>query len=132
MSDIVGLDHVQVAAPPGCEDAARRFYVELLGLEELPKPPLLESRGGVWFRAGVQELHVGVAEDFARATKAHPALRVASSAALGAVARRLQAGGVEIAWADPAEIPGTSRFHVHDPWGNRLELVARDEVSTNT
>ena len=132
MSDIVGLDHVQVAAPPGCEDEARRFYGALVGLEELPKPPLLASRGGVWFRAGVHELHVGIAENFAPATKAHPALHVTSTAALGAAARRLQAGGVEISWADPAEIPGTSRFHVHDPWGNRLELVARDEVGTNT
>jgi predicted enzyme related to lactoylglutathione lyase len=131
MSDIVGLDHVQVAAPPGCEGQARRFYGELVGLEELPKPPLLASRGGVWFRAGVHELHVGVAEDFAPATT-HPALHVASTAALGAAARRLQAGGVEITWADPAEIPGTSRFHVHDAWGNRLELVTRDEVGTNT
>jgi catechol 2,3-dioxygenase-like lactoylglutathione lyase family enzyme len=132
MSDIVGLDHVQVAAPPGCEEEARRFYGELVGLEELPKPPLLGSRGGVWFRVGVHELHVGVAEDFAPATKAHPALHVASVAALGAVSRRLQAGGVDVTWADPAEIPGTSRFHVNDPWGNRLELVARDEVDTNT
>jgi hypothetical protein len=23
---IVGLDHVQIAAPPGCEGDARRFY----------------------------------------------------------------------------------------------------------
>jgi hypothetical protein len=30
-----GLDHVQVAAPPGCEREARRFYGELLGLREL-------------------------------------------------------------------------------------------------
>ncbi len=130
MNEIVGLDHVQVAAPRGCEDEARRFYGSLVGLEELPKPPALAPRGGVWFRAGGRELHIGVAEDFAPATKAHPALRVASTAALRDVAARLEASGVEIRWADPAEIPGTSRFHVHDPWGNRLELVARDEPGT--
>src|SRR4051812_35183287 len=32
---IVGLDHVQVAAPPGCEGDARRFYGGLLGLAEV-------------------------------------------------------------------------------------------------
>jgi catechol 2,3-dioxygenase-like lactoylglutathione lyase family enzyme len=35
---IVGLDHVQVAAPAGCEDDARAFYGVLLGLEEIEKP----------------------------------------------------------------------------------------------
>ncbi len=58
---IVGIDHVQVAAPPGCEDDARRFYGELLGLEEIDEPPLMAARGGCWFRVGPQELHVGVA-----------------------------------------------------------------------
>ena len=33
-ADVTGLDHVQLAAPPGCEDAARRFYGELLGCPE--------------------------------------------------------------------------------------------------
>jgi catechol 2,3-dioxygenase-like lactoylglutathione lyase family enzyme len=28
---VATLDHVQVAAPPGCEAAARAFYGELLG-----------------------------------------------------------------------------------------------------
>ena len=69
--------------------------------------------------------------DFAPAAKAHPALRVASVDALEAVAARLASHGVQIAWADAREIPGTRRFHVHDPWGNRLEFVARDEVGTN-
>jgi catechol 2,3-dioxygenase-like lactoylglutathione lyase family enzyme len=125
MSEIVGLDHVQVAAPPGREAEARRFYGELLGLEEVPKPLRLAARGGVWFRAGRHELHVGVADPFVPAAKAHPALLAASTAALEAAAARLVAGGFDPAWADPDEIPGTVRFHVHDPWGNRVELVAR-------
>jgi catechol 2,3-dioxygenase-like lactoylglutathione lyase family enzyme len=122
---VVGLDHVQVAAPAGCEDEARRFYGSLLGLEELEKPPILAARGGVWFRLGAQELHVGVAEDFAPATKAHPALRVGSEEALREIASRLADARAEVAWADPDEIPGTTRFHVRDPFGNRLELVVR-------
>jgi catechol 2,3-dioxygenase-like lactoylglutathione lyase family enzyme len=121
---IVGLDHVQVAAPPGSEDAARDFYGRLLGLEEVPKPPRLAVRGGVWFRVGEQELHVGVAHDFVAATKAHPAFRVGSVEALVGLAERLIEAGVAVGWADPAEIPGSSRFFVTDPWGNRVELVA--------
>jgi len=121
---IVGIDHVQVAAPPGCEDAAREFYGRVLGLEELAKPSLLAARGGVWFRVGGQELHVGVADEFLAARKAHPALRVASVSALEALADRLTENGVEVSWADPSEIPGSARFFVADPWGNRIELVA--------
>ena len=59
---IIGIDHVQVAAPSGCEAAARAFYGDLLGLDELTKPEPLRARGGCWFRVGPQELHVGVEE----------------------------------------------------------------------
>lgn len=121
---IVALDHVQVAAPAGCEAAARRFYSSLLGLEEIAKPPLLAARGGVWFRVGAQELHVGVTDTFVAAHKAHPALRVSTPRELEELAGHLEAGGFAVRWSDPAEIPGTARFFVDDPWGNRLELVA--------
>jgi catechol 2,3-dioxygenase-like lactoylglutathione lyase family enzyme len=39
----VRLDHVQLAAPPGCEEAARAFYGALLGLPEIPKPAPMRS-----------------------------------------------------------------------------------------
>ena len=120
---VVGLDHVQVAAPPGCEDAARAFYGGLLGLVEIPKPPLLARRGGCWFTLGAHQLHVGVDEAYTVAAKAHPGIAVGSETALHELADRLEGAGVEVEWADPAEIEGTKRFHVRDPWGNRLELL---------
>jgi len=114
---IIGIDHVQVAAPAGCEAEARAFYGELLGLEELEKPEELRGRGGCWFQAGAQELHVGVEEPFAPGRKAHPGLVVSDLAAL---AERLRAVGIELVPDDT--IPGTPRLHVADPFGNRLEL----------
>jgi catechol 2,3-dioxygenase-like lactoylglutathione lyase family enzyme len=117
---IVGLDHVQIAAPKGCEAAARRFYGELLGLAEVPKPEPLRARGGVWFVVGAQQLHVGVEADFQAARKAHPAFRV-DAAALDELASRLQAAGTEVVW-DHA-LAGVRRFYVADPWGNRVELL---------
>ncbi len=117
---ITGLDHVQVAAPPECEAAARGFYGELLGLPELAKPPALVGRGGVWFACGAQQLHVGVADPFAAATKAHPALRV-TAGALEPLAERLRGAGHEVRW--DTEIAGTRRFFTADPFGNRLELL---------
>lgn len=114
---VTGIDHVQVAAPPGCEAEARAFYGTLLGLAELPKPEGLAARGGCWFRAGSQELHVGVEEPFSPARKAHPGL-VADD--LDALAERLAAEGIAVDWDEA--IPGTRRFHTADPFGNRLEL----------
>ena len=103
-----------MAAPPGCEDAAREFYGGLLGLVEVAKPEPLQARGGVWF----EQLHVGVEQDFAPARKAHPALRVDD---VDAVADRLAAAGRRVDWDDA--LPGVRRFYTADPWGNRVELL---------
>lgn len=111
---------MQVAAPAGCEDAARQFYGELLGLSELEKPEALRGRGGVWFSCGEHQLHVGVEPDFSPATKAHPALRVAPSD-LDRLANGLRGAGVEVHWDEA--IPEARRFYTADPWGNRLELI---------
>jgi len=112
---------VQVAAPSGGEAAARRFYGELLGLTEIDKPAALRARGGVWFGlGGGGQLHVGVAEPFVAAAKAHPGLRV-SPARLDELARHLAAGGATVAWDEA--LPGVRRFFTFDPWGNRLELL---------
>lgn len=116
----IGLDHVQVAAPAGGEDDARRFYGELLGMAELPKPEALRARGGVWFACGSHQVHVGIAEPFAPARKAHPALRVRAGE-LVRLAERLAASGCEVQWDDA--IPDTVRLFTSDPWGNRIELV---------
>jgi catechol 2,3-dioxygenase-like lactoylglutathione lyase family enzyme len=116
----IGLDHVQVAAPPGSEDDARRFYGELLGMAEITKPEPLRARGGAWFACGSHQLHVGIADPFAPATKAHPAILI-RAADLGLLAERLAAAGCAVQWDET--IPGTRRFFTADPWGNRIELV---------
>jgi catechol 2,3-dioxygenase-like lactoylglutathione lyase family enzyme len=116
----IGLDHVQVAAPAGSENDARRFYGELLGMAELRKPDGLRGRGGAWFACGEDQLHVGIAEPFAPATKAHPALRVRAGE-LEHLAERLVNAGCEVRWDDA--IIGVRRFFTADPWGNRIELV---------
>jgi catechol 2,3-dioxygenase-like lactoylglutathione lyase family enzyme len=121
---IEGVDHVQVAAPRGCEEPARWFFGDLLGLVELEKPDSLRGRGGVWFQAGVQQLHVGAEEPFSPARKAHPALRV-SPGCLDGLAIRLQSAGVPVNWDEALD--GVRRFYSDDPWGNRIEFMAPEE-----
>ncbi len=126
-AQVIGLDHVQVAAPVGCEKDARGFYGDQLGLPELEKPEALRGRGGVWFACGAQQLHVGVSDDFAPALKAHPALRVRRPD-LDLIAARLTAAGSTLQWDDA--IPSMRRFYASDPWGNRIELVARHPLGS--
>ncbi|HVY45449.1 MAG TPA: VOC family protein [Minicystis sp.] len=118
-----GIDHVQVAAPPGGEPAARAFYGELLGMAELAKPAALAARGGCWFSCGEAQIHVGVEKDFRAAKKAHPAIRLARAADLAALRARLEAAGAPVR-DDGEVVPGLVRFFGEDPFGNRLEFVA--------
>jgi catechol 2,3-dioxygenase-like lactoylglutathione lyase family enzyme len=119
--EIVRLDHVQLAMPPGreAEAEAEAFYAGLLGLTRRPKPEPMAARGGCWFESGAVALHLGVEEEFRPARKAHPALVVRELPALQAA---LQAAGVEVRPNPDAE-PGRGAY-VDDPFGNRIELIA--------
>ncbi|MEV6472943.1 VOC family protein [Streptomyces sp. NPDC051657] len=118
---LAAVDHVQLAAPPGSEDALRAFYAGALGMTEIRKPPVLAARGGCWFASGPVQLHLGVEEDFHPAKKAHPGLRVTG---IVAYAARLEAHGVPVEW--DGALPGHRRFYAHDPVGNRLEFLEPD------
>jgi len=118
--DFLGLDHVQLAAPEGCEPEARRFYGDLLGWPEIPKPEALRARGGVWFRCGVHQVHVGVQRDFVPAAKAHPAFEVLG---LERLREHLERRGVPTVPDEARQEEGTRRFYAPDPFGNRLEFL---------
>ena len=117
---LVCLDHVQIAAPPGCDEAARRFYGGVLGLEEIPQPPVLRGRASCWFQCGSQEIHIGIEEDFRPARKAHPAFVVTDIARL---MESLRERGLET--REDFSLTDRRRFFVFDPWGNRLEFLQR-------
>jgi catechol 2,3-dioxygenase-like lactoylglutathione lyase family enzyme len=112
------IDHVQLAMPGGEEEAARSFYRDLLGMREVPKPRELAARGGCWFESGTVKIHLGIERDFRPAKKAHPAL---NSNDYGGLIARLRAAGVEA--SEARDISGVRRCHIHDPFGNRIELI---------
>jgi catechol 2,3-dioxygenase-like lactoylglutathione lyase family enzyme len=115
---IEGLHHTQLACPSDAEDVLRAFYVGVLGMNEIAKPPALAARGGAWFRSGTAELHLGVEEPFAPARKAHPGLVVSE---LDELIARLRAAGAPVQ-PDP-NFPGFRRIYTTDPVGNRVELL---------
>jgi hypothetical protein len=116
---IVGLDHIQLAMPPGEESAIRDFCTGLLKLAEIEKPETLKPRGGVWFSlADGREVHYGVEKEFQPNRKAHPAFAVEE---LDALAIRLTEAKFSVTW-DDALLP-RRRFYSRDPFGNRLEFM---------
>jgi len=117
-SRLIGLHHVQLAMPPDEEEAAVKFYGAILGLEKVAKPADLSPRGGVWFRTGNLEVHLGVEDQFSPAVKAHPAFLVEGLETLKA---RIEAAGYRV--TDTVQIEGFHRVYVRDPFGNRVELI---------
>jgi catechol 2,3-dioxygenase-like lactoylglutathione lyase family enzyme len=115
------LDHVQLAIPSGGEDRARDFYVGVLGLEEVRKPPELAGRGGVWLESGDVRVHLGVDPDFHPARKAHPAFRCGDYEHL---MQRVKSHGVHVI-DDGDHVDGERHCYLADPFGNRIELIER-------
>lgn len=112
------LHHIQLAIPAGGEEASRQFWGEMLGMEEMLKPPELAARGGCWFDGGGVEVHLGVEPDFSPSHKAHPGILVTG---LRDLAARLETAGITVTWN--AQMPGYNRFYASDPFGNRLEFL---------
>jgi catechol 2,3-dioxygenase-like lactoylglutathione lyase family enzyme len=95
--------------------AAEYFYVDILGLERLPRPDF--GIGGLWLGAGERQVHLielpAVPDDLGQ----HFAFRVSD---LDATIAHLKAHG--IATDDVFESPVGRQVALHDPCGNRVEL----------
>jgi catechol 2,3-dioxygenase-like lactoylglutathione lyase family enzyme len=120
---VIGLDHVQLAMPPGGEPEAEAFYAGLLGFVRIPKPATMAARGGCWFASGPVALHLGVETDFRPARKAHPALVVRDLAGLAAAA-----AAEKIDLRPNPDQPDGAGYYIDDPFGNRIELIDADRA----
>ncbi|MFF2754070.1 VOC family protein [Psychrobacillus sp. NPDC058041] len=112
------IDHVQLAAPKGSETIARKFFGEILGFQEIEKPEKLRKKGGVWFQFNTYQIHIGIEEPFTPAKKAHPAFEVENLDAL-----KMHLNQNEVNFMVDTDLPGANRIYVHDPFGNRIEIL---------
>jgi catechol 2,3-dioxygenase-like lactoylglutathione lyase family enzyme len=119
ISTLPRLHHIMIAIPPASEPTARAFYVDLLGLDEVPKPESLCGWGGLWLASGSLDIHLGIDQDFHPARKAHIALQLQD---LEQIRARLHRHGYQVGPVE-CELPGYERFYVSDPFGNRIELM---------
>jgi catechol 2,3-dioxygenase-like lactoylglutathione lyase family enzyme len=117
---ILGLHHAQFTIPPEAEAEARRYYLEFLGLKEIPKPPSLR-RGGFWMLVGAREVHVGTQDGGNRfQIRSHLAFEVDD---LHRWRRKIADAGYGI--EEPPPFDGHIRFHTRDPFGNLVEFIQR-------
>jgi catechol 2,3-dioxygenase-like lactoylglutathione lyase family enzyme len=109
------IDHVSVIITD--VERSRRFYRDLLGMKEINRPRTFDFMV-LWFELGNHQLHLLLKDQPDTRSSRHFALRVQDAA----VARRyFQESGVRTEETTP--IPGADRFFIHDPDGNRIELI---------
>jgi glyoxylase I family protein len=112
---ITHLDHVSVLVTN--LDRSRRFYGDLLGLREIPKPRTF-TFSVLWFDLGGEQLHLLLAPQADAVSPRHFALRVAD---IEAARHHFHERGIAI--KETVVIPGADRFFVTDPDGNRIEII---------
>lgn len=101
-------------------EAARRFYGQLLGLEEIPRSEG-QRRPGAWYRLGALELHLSHEPAPHNAgSRRHVAFEVRD---LDALREHLEDAGVPLEPGAP--VLGLRRFFARDPAANRLEFFVR-------
>jgi len=128
--DVQSFDHVTLI----CADlaATRRFYVDVLGMSEVPRPAF--GFPGLWFQSGHVQIHA-TQESF-EAGKAGWGDRGNSitsrghhiALAVNDVSRALelvQAHGVRIASPLQQRPDGLKQLYLYDPDGHVVELVSR-------
>lgn len=109
------LDHVSVIITD--VERSRHFYRDLLGLREIAKPRTFDFIA-LWFDLGNMHVHLLLKNQADSISARHFALRVTDAQAARAC---LQARGLKI--NETTLIPGSDRFFVHDPDGNRIEII---------
>ena len=124
MPTITRLQHAAVTVPIEGLEQARSFYSDVLGLREVPRPPELQSRPGIWYSFGTTELHIQTRANVPQEKgDRHPAFVVDD---IDAWRQRFEDQGVEV--IDQPTIFGRSRFNVRDPFGNLLELMTEGDA----
>ncbi len=115
------LHHAAITVPKDGEQVAREFYCNVLGLVETKKPESLQGRGGFWLQLDGCQIHISIEDGVERLkTKAHVALEVSD---IEDIKQRIIGYGLKP--EDGTPIPGYDRFEFRDPFGNRMECIAK-------
>ena|SRR5438128_7644753 len=109
------IDHCSVIIAD--VERSRRFYRDVLGLKEINKPRTFDFVV-LWFDLGNMHIHLLLKDQPDTISPRHFALRVAD-----AVSARRYFREQGLAIQETTLIPGADRFFIHDPDGNRIEII---------
>lgn len=120
-----GVGHVNLRAPAATIERLRRFYVDLVGLREGPRPRFRSGSRGYWLYAGEQALlHLSIGSDGACSVQPDGPFSHFAFACddLTATRARLDSAGVEYATDVMDELRQMQLF-LTDPAGIGVELT---------
>ena len=120
-----GLGHANLRAPSAMVEKLRRFYIDVIGLTEGPRPQFRSNSRGHWLYAGDTDvLHLSVAVDEQYPTSGNGAFNHLAFACdgLATVRSRLQAAGIAFTVDEVAEVKQIQLF-LTDPAGMGVELT---------
>ncbi|MFQ6015587.1 MAG: VOC family protein [Anaerolineae bacterium] len=132
MTQIKSLNHVSIMVSD--LEQARRFYVDILGLQPAPRPDERLPTPGLWLRCGESQVHLIVAETVERpeltleqrlregvGLAPHFSLEVED---VVRAKEELAKRGVLILGGPVPRPDGARQLFCHDPDGNLLELTS--------
>jgi glyoxylase I family protein len=112
---VTKLDHASVIITD--VERSRRFYRDILGLREIHRPRTFDFVV-LWFDLDGQHVHLLLKDQADTPSPRHFALRVSDAAAARTYFR-----GRDVPTQETTPIPGADRFFIHDPDGNRIEII---------
>jgi glyoxylase I family protein len=114
-SIVTGIHHVSLVVTD--LELSRRFYTQVLGLREIPRPATFDFVV-VWYDLGAQHIHLVPRETADAPSPRHFALQVEDAAAA-----REHFAKLGVPTRETTPIPGCDRFFVGDPDGNSIEIM---------
>lgn len=121
---VTALDHSNLRAGAQLVEALRRFYIEVLGLREGPRPPFTSA--GYWLYAGAAPIvHLGITDvDEGRDPQARTTLDHIAFACTDLPAHEALLRERGIAYRR-RQVPQTGQHQLFftDPAGNGVELI---------
>jgi len=112
---VTHIDHVSVIITD--VPRAREFYGMRLGLREIA-PPRTFDFVVAWYDLGGTYLHLLLKENADTISARHFCLHVSD---IHAARKHVQSQGISV--DETVKIPGADRFFIHDPEGNRIEIL---------
>ncbi len=126
---VKSLDHVTLVVKD--LDDSRRFYVEGLGMREVPRPAF--SFAGLWFQAGATQVHL-ILEYAASGPAGNPVPEGRRTVRSHHFAFQVEDAEATVAWLQERQIPvlgspkprpdGYMQVFVTDPDGHIVELCS--------